>query len=43
MELLQQNAVIEEQSLTVVSGKMLVRALKLLVINPADTAFPKCQ
>lgn len=43
IELLWPNAVIEEQISTVVSGKMRVRALKLLVINLADTGFPKCQ
>lgn len=42
-ELLSQNAVIQEQILVVVSGKMFVRALKLLVIDLADTGFPKCQ
>lgn len=42
-EVLWQNAMIREQILAVVSGKMFVRALKLLVINLADIGFPNCQ
>jgi len=42
-ELLWQSAVIREQILVVVFGKMFVSALKLLVINPGDTGCPRCQ